>query len=152
MPIDLNEIITPINQSFSSVSNTIVEHVPAIIIAIILVFIGWVIASIVGRFVGQIINSLGFIDESIKAVGLDRVFSQAGISLNVGNFLGAVVKVFIIVVSIVAAFDVLGLEIINQYLTTTITFLHSKGICSRNYFDCYFNNLKICERFDLRIC
>ena len=65
-------------------------------------------------------KSLSIIDESLAKAGLTEVLSRAGIQLNVGKFIGGVVQLFIILVTLVAAFDIVGLSGINRYLSEQI--------------------------------
>jgi hypothetical protein len=105
--------------ALQGVSDTVLLFVPKILIALIILIIGWVAGVIVGRFVSQIISALK-VDKAMERLGVDRVVTRAGFHLNTGNFVGKIVEWFVIVVFLVGAFDVLGLPQVNQFLQGTI--------------------------------
>jgi len=86
---------------------------------IIIFIIGWVISALLGRVVAQIIHSLG-IDKILRRTGVEKTLNKAGFQLNSGKFIGALVKWFIIIVFLVASFDVLGLAQVNQFLQQVV--------------------------------
>lgn len=97
----------------------IVMFVPNLIIAILIILVGWLVGALVGRVISQIVKSLK-IDEALRKAGVEDVLAKGGMLLNSGNFLGALVKWFIIVVFLVAAFDVLQLTQVNAFLREVV--------------------------------
>jgi hypothetical protein len=55
-------------------------------------------------------------DEALQKAGFEGFMKRAGLNLNSGHFLGAIVKYFIIIVFLVASFDVLGLNQVTIFL------------------------------------
>ncbi|MCK4918207.1 MAG: hypothetical protein KAS02_00260 [Candidatus Pacebacteria bacterium] len=108
-----------LSQSFQSLWIGVMGFVPNLIIAIIIFIIGWVVGVLFGRVVSQIIHSLG-IDKLLRSASVEKTLNKAGFNLNAGNFFGALVKWFIIVVFAVAAFDVLGLDQVNLFLQQVV--------------------------------
>lgn len=98
-----------------------VSFVPNLIIAIIIFIIGWVIASLVGKAVDQVITALK-IDNLFKSAGADELMQKAGMKLNVGGFVGAVVKWFIIVVFLMTSLEILGLTQVNDFLRESVLY------------------------------
>lgn len=98
------------------------EFVPKLMIAFIIVIFGWIVGAILGRFVAQIIRSMR-VDNVLKTAGAEDTLAKAGFGLNSGRFVGALVKWFIIVIFLVAAFDVLGLSEVNEFLRSVLVFL-----------------------------
>jgi hypothetical protein len=105
--------------SFQDLWGGIAYFVPHLIIAIIIVVVGWVVGALIGRVVSQVIKSLR-IDEALRRAGIEDALAKGGISLNSGNFIGGLVKWFIIVVFLVAAFDVLQLTQVNDFLQQVV--------------------------------
>ncbi len=101
--------------SFQNLWVGVLGFVPNLIIAILIVIIGWLIGALIGRVVAQIIRSLK-VDEALRKAGAEDALARGGIMLNAGNFLGGLVKWFIIVVFLVAAFDILNLDQVNAFL------------------------------------
>lgn len=101
--------------SFQSLWVGVLGFVPNLIIAILIVIIGWLVGALIGRVVAQIIRSLK-VDEALRKAGAEDALARGGIMLNSGHFLGGLVKWFIIVVFLVAAFDILNLDQVNAFL------------------------------------
>ncbi len=108
-----------LNQSFQSLWIGVVSFMPNLIVAIIIFIIGWIISALFGRIVAQIIHSLN-IDKVLRRTGVEKTLNKAGFQLNSGKFIGSLVKWFIIIVFLVAAFDVLGLVQVNQFLQQVV--------------------------------
>jgi hypothetical protein len=84
-----------------------------------LFLVGWLIAVIVGRLVSQAIKVVR-LDVALRSAGFDKVVERAGFSLNSGNFIGALVKWFLIVVVLVASLDIIGLQAVTGYLSEVV--------------------------------
>jgi len=108
-----------LTQSFQNLWLGVVGFVPNLIVALVIFIIGWVVAAVLGRVVSQIIKALR-VDSALSSAGFEDVINRMGFSLNAGHFIGVLVKWFIIVVFLIAAFDVLGLQDINIFLRETV--------------------------------
>lgn len=106
-------------QSFQDLWLGVIAFVPNIIVAVIILLVGWVIGALLGRVVAQVINSLS-VDKALRSTGLDEVMDKAGLELNSGRFLGGLVKWFVIVAFLVAALDVLHLTQVNDFLAQVV--------------------------------
>lgn len=105
--------------SFQDLWFGVVRFVPNLIVAIIIVAIGWIVGTIIGRAIAQIFRSVK-VDEALKKTGADEALQRGGMHLNSGAFVGGLVKWFIIVVFLVGAFEVLGLEQVNLFLQEVV--------------------------------
>lgn len=92
---------------------------PTLLIAIIVFAIGWILASLIEKVIESIFKSLK-VDTALKGAGLDDVMKRTGHSLNSGAFVGALIKWFVIVVFLIASFDVLGLTQVNDFLKDVV--------------------------------
>jgi len=92
---------------------------PTLIIAIIVFAIGWILASLVEKVVESIFKTIK-VDSALKSAGFDDVMKRTGHPLDSGRFVGALVKWFIIVVFLIASFDVLGLTQVNLFLRDVV--------------------------------
>ena len=97
------------------------DFVPQLVVAILIIIVGWLIGALVARVVVQIFRSLR-IDEALRKAGIEDSLSRGGIVLNSGAFVGALVKWFIVVVFLVAAFDVLHLSQVNAFLQGVVLY------------------------------
>jgi small-conductance mechanosensitive channel len=105
--------------SFQDLWIGIIDFVPNLLVAIIIFILGWVVGTVVGRGIHQLFRSIR-VDDALKKTGADEMMHRGGMSLNSGAFVGGLVKWFIIVVFLIAAFDVLGLEQVNLFLREVV--------------------------------
>lgn len=105
--------------SFQEMWRGVAGFVPNLVVAIIIFIAGWVIAVVIGRLIAQVIKSLK-IDNLFRSLGTEEALNRAGMRLDVGAFIGALVKWFIIVVFLMAAVNVLGLSEVNGFLRDVV--------------------------------
>lgn len=110
-----------IQQSFYALLSGVISFIPALLFAVIIFIIGWVIGVWIGWIVEQVIKAAR-VDQALRSAGVDDVVSRAGFSLNSGAFLGALVKWFVILVFLVASLQVLGLTQVNLFLQQIVLF------------------------------
>ena len=108
--------------SFRNLWVGVVGFVPNLVIAIVIVLLGWGIGALFGRVVSQIIKAIK-IDEALRKAGVESFLNRGGLDLNAGNFLGGLVKWFIMVVFLVGAFDVLKLSQVTMFLRDILVYL-----------------------------
>jgi hypothetical protein len=109
-------------QSLYSVWYGVATFIPDLIIALIIFAIGWVLAALIEKLVEGVFKALK-IDAALRSAGLEEVVKRAGHNLNSGAFVGALVKWFIIIVFLMASFDVLGLAQVNSFLRDVVNYL-----------------------------
>jgi hypothetical protein len=97
----------------------VLNFVPSFLAAVVLFLVGWLIAVLLGKVVAQVIKAIK-LDVALRAAGFDKVVERAGFTLSSGGFLGALVKWFFIVVTLVASLDILGLKTVTGYLSTVV--------------------------------
>lgn len=98
------------------------NFVPNLVIAIIILAIGWILAVLVERLVEHLFKALK-VDVALKSAGLEDIVERAGHKLNSGLFVGALVKWFIIVVFLMSSFEVLGLTQFTIFLNQVVEYL-----------------------------
>ena len=97
----------------------VASFIPSFLAAVVLFLVGWLIAALLGRLVAQIIKTIK-LDIALRGAGFDKVVERAGFQLNSGEFIGALVKWFFIVVTLVASLGILGLTAVTNYLSTVV--------------------------------
>jgi len=105
--------------SLQSVWLGFISFVPNLIVAIVVFVIGWVLGSVVGRAISQVVSALK-IDRLFQSAGAEEVLNRAGIKLNVGGFIGWLVKWFIIIVFLMTSLEVMGLQQVNAFLREVV--------------------------------
>lgn len=108
-------------QSLQSIWFGIVSYLPAIILALVIFIIGWVLAHLVGKSVKHLIDLSG-VDKVVAKTGVHDAFQKAGVRYSTGRIVGAIVKWFLIIVFLVAVFDILGLSELNAFLQTILLY------------------------------
>ncbi len=96
-----------------------IGFVPNLIIAIIVFIVGWMIGAVVGKAIAQVIGALK-IDKLFEGAGVGEMLSRAGMKLNVGGFIGGLVKWFIVVVFLMTSLEVLHLTQVNDFLREVV--------------------------------
>jgi hypothetical protein len=98
---------------------TVVMYLPAIIAAVIVFVIGWIVGVILYRVIVEIVKALK-VDDALRAAGLGEAAKKAGFNLDIGKFLGTLVEWFIILVFLVASLDILGLTRVTIFLQQVV--------------------------------
>lgn len=109
-------------QSLQGVWYGVASFVPNLIIALVIFAIGWVLAALIEKLVESLFKALK-VDAALKSAGLEDVVKRAGHNLDSGYFVGALVKWFVVVVFLMASFDVLGLAQVNGFLRDVVNYL-----------------------------
>ncbi|MEK7187040.1 MAG: hypothetical protein AAB690_01875 [Patescibacteria group bacterium] len=105
--------------SFQNLWVGVVDFVPNLIVALVILILGWLIGALFGRAIWQVFKSLR-IDEALRRAGFESFLRRGGLDLDSGAFVGGLVKWFVIVAFLVAAFDVLGLAQVNLFLREVV--------------------------------
>ncbi|MDO8522564.1 MAG: hypothetical protein Q7S08_04795 [bacterium] len=105
--------------SLTNLWGVVALYLPAIIMAVIVFVIGWVVGIVLFRIVEQIVKVLR-VDDALRAAGLNDAAKEAGFSLDIGCFLGTLVKWFVMIVFLVASLEILGLRQVTDYLQTVV--------------------------------
>ena len=104
-----------LSSSFQGLWTGVIMFIPNLIVALVILAIGWAIGSIVDSAVIRFMNMIKF-DEALRRAGFEDVVKKAGLNLHSGRFVGGLVKYFIIIAFLIASFDVLGLNQVTAFL------------------------------------
>lgn len=109
-----------LSSSFKGLWSGVLMFIPNLVIALVIFCIGWAIGAAVGRAISHFMKAIKF-DEALRRAGFEDFVKKSGLNLNSGHFLGGIVKYFIIVVFLIASFDVLGLNQVTMFLQQIVT-------------------------------
>ncbi len=104
-----------------------VSFVPSLIVAVIIFIVGWVVGSVVGKAIHQVVDALK-INKLFESAGASDLMNRAGMKLNVGGFLGGLVKWFVIVVFLMTSLEILGLTQVNDFLREAVLYYLPKVV------------------------
>jgi hypothetical protein len=107
------------NASLQSLWFGLIQFAPRLIVAVVLFVIGWVLGALLAKAFEQVFASLK-VDRALSSIGLDNVFRKAGMNLNTGRFIGAVVKWFVVLVFLMPSLNLVGLNYIADFLRTDV--------------------------------
>ena len=108
-----------LQQSFYGLLEGVVAFIPNLLFAVVIFVVGWFIGSILGRVIAQAIKAVK-VDHALKSAGVEDVVNRAGFSLDSGEFLGGLVKWFVIIVFLLSSLQVLGLTQVTFFLQQVV--------------------------------
>ena len=106
-------------QSFASLWLGFVSFVPALVVAIIIFVIGWVVGAALSKVVEQLFKLIK-VDTALKTAGVEDIAKKAGFNLNSGKFVGELVRWFVVVAFLIASFNILNLSQVNDFLSGVV--------------------------------
>jgi hypothetical protein len=119
-------ITTDVSSSVVSATSLLWEKlmwlIPALIIAVFVVLIGWMIATILGSVVEKILNKFN-INKAAESLGISKALSGLSLGSNITRFAGLTVKWFIAIVFFLAASDILRLTQVTDFLNRVLLYI-----------------------------
>jgi hypothetical protein len=108
-----------LSTSFHGLWSGVIMFIPNLVVALVILCIGWAIGAIVSKAIAHFMKMIKF-DEALQKAGFESFVRRSGLNLNSGRFIGELVKYFIIVVFLIASFDVLGLNQVTAFLQQVV--------------------------------
>lgn len=106
---------TVIAISLQGLYDKIAGFLPVLVVALVVLILGWIVGIGLGNLVQRILESLK-IDGLANSLGLDKLSARTGRKLTVSGFGNWLVKWFFIVATFVAAADIFGLSEVSSFL------------------------------------
>ena len=100
----------------------VLNFIPKVFFAVVLFAIGWILAILIEKVVEGLFKSLK-VDAGLRSAGFEDVVKRAGHNLNSGLFVGAIIKWSVIVIFLMASFDLLNLTQVNAFLQQVVDYL-----------------------------
>jgi len=95
---------------------------PNLVGALLILIIGWIIAVGLDRLVVQILKQIK-LDTALNKIGAKDLFKKAGSGFEASDFIGGLVKWTILLISFLAASDVLGLSKVTDFLNQILNYI-----------------------------
>lgn len=108
-----------LENSFQNLWNGVLLFVPNLIVALVILGLGWAIGVLIGHAVTKFLDML-HLDEALRKTGFDAIVRRAGLEMKASKFIGWLFKVSIIIIFLIASFDVLGLVQVTQFLSQIV--------------------------------
>jgi hypothetical protein len=100
-----------------------ISFIPSLVAALVVFFVGWAIAVAVGRGVEKILVILRINQAFENVKGLKEAAGRAGLKINIPLLIGEIVKWFLLVVTLLAATDILGLQEVSAFLREVLAYI-----------------------------
>lgn len=95
-------------QSLLDLWQGFLKFIPALLAAIIVFIIGWLIAEAIGRLTARVLKALK-LDQIFEKANWKEALEAAEIKISISEFIGAIVKWILVIVFIAVAVEILGL-------------------------------------------
>jgi len=95
---------------------------PQFIAAIVVFFVGWLIAELLGKLAYHVVKIL-HVDNALSKVGFRQAWERSGFKLDIPMLFYELVKWFFVVVFLMAATNILGLGQVSDFLKTVVFYL-----------------------------
>ena len=108
--------------SFTNALNLVFTFIPKLIGFLVILLVGWIVASVVSKAVTFLLRKIGF-DRLSERIGLSRLEQRMGLRMDAAGVLGKVVYWFIFLFFLVPAVDSLGLTAVSNILNQVIAYI-----------------------------
>ncbi len=105
------------------------QFTPNFVFAVVVFILGWFVGSFVAKAVEQVFGMLK-VDSLLVTIGAEELAHRAGVNLNSGRFVGALVKWFFIVVFFLSSLALVGLNDVSIFLQTSVLVVLQQVIIS----------------------
>lgn len=119
-PISVREAVIG---SLTNLWNQLIQFVPSLVAALVIIIIGWTVAVAAGRFVEKILLMLGINQMFDRFKGLQAAMARANVRFNLPLVTGEVVKWLLLTVTLLIASDVLGLQEVSSFLMQILLYI-----------------------------
>ena len=118
-----------LEMSFYSLWNDVLAYLPSVLIAFLVLIVGWIIAGSLKVVIESIFAKLK-VNDALDNAGVDTLAQKAGYKLKAGVFVGTLVKWFVILVFFVAALEILNLDQVTIFFRDVVLGYLQKVIVS----------------------
>lgn len=99
-----------------------IGFLPALVGALLVLILGWIVAGLLGRLIERVLKSIGF-ERAAQSTGIDDFIRQAGSDWSASRIVADIVKWFIRLIAIQAAASILGLTQISEIINAILLWL-----------------------------
>lgn len=111
-----------VQKSLLTLWSGVAGFLPSLIAAVIVFLAGWLVAIIFGKIIFHIVRIL-HLDNALTRVGFRQAWEKSGFKLDSAHFFGELIKWFFIIVFLMAATNILGLQEVTEFLRTVVFYL-----------------------------
>ncbi|MCL6583525.1 MAG: hypothetical protein K6U11_07775 [bacterium] len=115
-------IVANIIGAWNAVSNRVMMFLPNLMAAIVVFLLGWLVARVARTLIIKVLGALRF-DVLTERAGINALLVKGNIQKQPKELLAILVYWFLMLIVIIAAFDVLGLPIIYNLLNKIVLYI-----------------------------
>ncbi len=108
-----------VQNSITNLYDQVIQYLPNIIAALIVLLIGWALGLFLGNIVKRGLQAIG-IDGLGDQLGLKRLSERSGRTIRISAIVQWIIKWFFILASIIAAADILGLSTVSNFFYSDV--------------------------------
>jgi small-conductance mechanosensitive channel len=108
--------------SFTQALNTFMSFLPSLLVALIVLVVGWFIAGFLGRLIARGLNAIG-LERAVERSGIGRFIEQSGSRWTMSEIIAALIQWSIFLIFIQAAASLIGMAQITAIINSVILFI-----------------------------
>lgn len=114
--------LMPVTDSFSDISTRLGVFAPRLVLALIVLVVGWLLALIVGNIVATVVQAVG-LDALSRRIGLTRLLDSAGVEKSVSAIAGQIITWILVLVVFMSAAEVMGIDSVEAFLQSVLGYV-----------------------------
>jgi hypothetical protein len=118
----MENIGTSIVNALNDAVRLILTFIPRVIGFLIILLVGWLIATLVSKALTLVLRKIGF-DRMSERIGLTRFEGRMGVHLDSAGILGKIVYWFVLLIFLVPAADALGVPAVSNILNQLVGYI-----------------------------
>lgn len=118
-----------VRTSLTTLWSGVAGFAPRLVAALVVFFVGWLVAVALGKLAYHIVRVVR-IDGALSRVGFKQAWERSGFRLDSPNFFGELVRWFFVVVFLMAATNILGLDQVSDFLRTVVVYIPNVIVAS----------------------
>lgn len=120
--MDTENITEKAYSGFMVIWHQMITFLPDLIVATIFLLVGWLVASMVKRFLNKFLIKIGF-NAFLDKLGLDTLLKKMEVSVTGSQVVASIVSTFFLLIFLLAALDIVGLTVLSGLIDTLVLFL-----------------------------
>jgi len=118
------EYTLTISDALTEIVNRVIGFIPSMVGAIVILIVGWIVASLLEWAVENILRAVG-LQTLFEKSKIEEIVKKTESKKDTSGLIGAVVKWVLMLVSLIAAADVLGMTQISSFLDSVLGYVPS---------------------------
>jgi hypothetical protein len=122
MPVVVTNWVQAIFTALTNALNLLLEFIPKLIGFLVILLVGWIIATAVSKAITFLLRKVGF-DRLSERIGLTRLEQRMGVRMDAAGILGTITYWFLFLIFLVPAADALGIPSVSAILNELVAYI-----------------------------